>query len=134
MPLTSRQALEKLESCFAAIAALDTDRLVAHYTDDYLLERPYVTPGEPLVAHGRDEARGFLAAILAEQRMLITIDRSFWIEDEQLMIAEYSSTGEFLDSAEPYQNSYVGFWYFEGELVRRLREYYNPQAPRASAI
>ena len=134
MPLTAAQALEKLESCFAAIAALDTERLIAHYTEDYRLELPYFKPGEPLVANGREEARGFLAAVLSEQRMLITIDRSFFLENEQLMIAEYSSTGEFLDDGEPYLNSYVGFWYFERELICRLREYYNPQAPRASAI
>ena len=59
---------------------------------------------------------------------------SHWIPEEQLLIAEYTSEGDFLDTGEPYANRYVGYWYFEGDRVRRLREYYDPEAPRASAL
>ena len=134
MGLRPQQAIEKIESCFAALAALDTDRLLSHYTEDYVLELPYYKPDEPFVAEGREAVRPFLVSLLAIQRMYLTLHGTHWIDDQQLMIAEYASTGEFLDNGEPYQNSYVGYWYFEGELIRRLREYYNPQAPRASAI
>jgi ketosteroid isomerase-like protein len=134
MAKDSRQAIETVESCFAAIAALDTDRLLAHYTEGYVLELPYFKPGEPFVVEGREAVRPFLVATLAKQRMNLTIQGSHWIEAEQLLIAEYVCAGEFLDDGEPYDNDYVGYWYFDGDLICRIREYYNPQAPRASAI
>jgi ketosteroid isomerase-like protein len=129
-----RAPVEILESCFSAIAAQDADRLVEHYTDEYVLELPYWKPGESLVVNGRETARSYLAGLLAVQRMEIKVQTHRWIPDEQLLIAEYGSQGEFLDTGEPYENSYVGYWFFQGDLIRRTREYYNPQAPRASAI
>jgi ketosteroid isomerase-like protein len=132
--MNSRRAVEILKSCFGAIEALDADRLVAHYTEDYVLELPYFKPNEPLVVTGREAARAYLGSILGGQRMRITLDGFYWIAEEALLIGEYTSEGEFLDNGEPYQNSYVGYWFFEGDRVRRTREYYNPQAPRASAI
>lgn len=134
MALSSRQAVETLESCFAAVAALDADRLVAHYTEDYVIELPYFKPNEPLVVEARDLARSYLVETFARQRMHLEIDRSHWIEEEELLIAEYKCTGEFLDNGDPYRNMYVGYWYFKDERICRTREYYNPQAPRASAI
>jgi len=134
MSQRARQAVETVESCFAAIAALDADRLLAHYTEDYVLELPYYKPNEPFVARGRETARPFLVDTLANQRMHLTIGNSHWIEGEELLIAEYGCTGEFLETGDPYQNSYVGYWYFNGPLICRLREYYNPQVPGASAI
>ena len=83
---------------------------------------------------GKEPARTYLASILGGQRMNITIETVRWIAEEELLIAEYSSKGEFLDNGDPYQNNYVGYWFFEGDRICRTREYYNPQAPRASAI
>lgn len=125
---------EIVESCFAALAAQDADRLVEHYTEDYVLELPYFKPNEPLVVEGRKAVHGYLVAILARQRMLLSLTNFHTISEENLLIGEYACTGEFMDNGEPYANRYVGYWYFEGDRVRRLREYYNPQAPRASAI
>lgn len=123
-----------VKSCFAALAAQDADRVVEHYTEDYLLELPYFKPNEPLSVQGRSAVHGYLVEILARQRMVLTLTNTHAIPDETLLIAEYTSTGEFTDTGEPYANSYVGYWYFEGDRIRRLREYYNPQAPGASAI
>jgi len=134
MDRSAQRPVEIVESCFAALAALDADRLIAHYTEGYVLELPYWKPAEPLVVEGREAVHVYLVELLAVQRMQLTLGGRHWIADEALLIAEYESRGEFLDTGEPYQNSYVGYWYFEGERIRRLREYYNPQAPRASAI
>lgn len=130
----ARRQLAVMEGCFAALEARDTDRLVAHYTEDYVLELPYFKPDEPLVVEGRKAVREYLATILGRQRMELTLTGLHAVPEERLLIAEYVSRGEFVDDGSPYANRYVGYWYFEGDLVRRLREYYNPQAPRASAI
>ena len=134
MAETRRQALEVVERCFDAIASLDADRLTANYTEDYVLELPYWKPGEPLVVEGREAVHAYVRELLAVQRMRLTLTHSHWVAEEKLLIAEYTSKGDFLDTGEPYQNRYVGYWFFEGDRVRRLREYYNPQAPRASAL
>jgi ketosteroid isomerase-like protein len=134
MEPSANRAVEVVESCFAAIAAQDPDRTITHYTKDYVLELPYWKPAEPLVIEGRDAVHGFLVELLAVQRMQLTLTGHHWISGERLLMAEYTSRGDFLDTGEPYQNTYVGYWYFEGERVRQLREYYNPQAARASAI
>ena len=128
-----RRALEIVESCFAAIAARDVDRLVEHYTEDYVLELPFWKPDEERVVEGRNAVHAYLRERLALLRMRLTIKTSRWIPEEQLLIAEYTSEGDFADTGEPYHNRYVGYWFFAGERVRRLREYYNPEARRASA-
>lgn len=134
--MTDRSSPEvrTIERCFAALAALDADALIENYTEDYTLELPYFKPDEVLVVEGRAAVHGYLKEILARQRMRLTLTNVHALPEEHLVIAEYTCTGEFLDNGEPYQNRYVGYWYFEGDRVRRLREYYNPQAPRASAI
>lgn len=130
----SRGQVAIIERCFAALAALDADALVENYTENYVLELPYFKPNEPLVVEGRAAVHGYLVTILARQRMVLSLTNVHAIPDEDLLIAEYDCNGEFLDDGSPYPNQYVGYWYFEGDRVRRLREYYNPQAPRASAI
>ncbi len=127
-------AIRVVEGCFAAIAEHDADRLVTYYAEDYVLELPYYKPGEPLVLTGRAVVHAYLVELLAAQHMEITLSGHHWIADERLLIAEYACRGHFLDTREPYQNLYVGYWYLRDGVVARLREYYNPQAPRASAI
>ncbi|GEM_PF-1319337 len=128
-----KRAIEVVEGCFAAIAQHDADALVAHYTEDYVLELPYYKPGEPLVVE-REAVYAYLVQILAIQHMDLTLTGTHWIADESLLIGEYVSRGHFTDNDEPYANNYVGYWYLRDGLVCRLREYYNPQAPRASAL
>jgi len=130
---SARHPIAILERCFAAIADQDVDRLVAHYTEDYVLEFPYRTPEKALVVEGREAVRAYLANPLGAVRMQLTIESARWIEEEALLIAEYTSQGRFLDTGEPYRNRYVGYWFFEGNLVRHTREYYNPQARRDSS-
>lgn len=137
MDADSNRRLDVVKSCFAALSAQDLEALVAHYAEDYVLELPYFKPGEALVIEGRAAVRAYLVDILGRQRMEFEISTVHPVPDEKLLILEYASTGEFCDNGDPYANRYVGYWYFEeaeGDRVRRLREYYNPQAPRASAI
>ena len=128
------RAVALVERCFAAIAARDADRLVTYYAEDYVLELPYYRPDGPLVLTGRSVVHAYLRSLLAVQQMEIVLSGSHWIPTERLLIAEYASRGHFLDTGESYANLYVGYWSVRDDVVARLREYYNPQAPRASAI
>ncbi len=134
MDARSKRRVAVIEGYFSAIAAQDPERVATFYTDDYVLELPYHKPNEPLVVHGRETVVEYLELILARQRMKLQLSGVHAVPDEDLLIAEYSSEGEFTDTGAPYRNLYVGYFYFEGERLRRLREYYNPQSPGASAI
>lgn len=129
-----REAVGLVERCFAAIAAHDADGLVENYAENYVLELPYYKPDEPLVLSGRPVVHAYLRTLLAAQHMEIVLTGHHWVPSERLLIAEYESRGHFLDNGEPYRNRYVGYWYIEDGVVVRLREYYNPEAPRASAV
>ena len=127
-------AIAVVERCFAALLAQDVDALCENYTEDYVLELPYFKPGEPKIVEGRENVRAYLGSFLGVQQMDLHLTGTNWIADESLLIAEYFCDGRFLDTGEAYANRYVGYWYLRGDRVRRLREYYNPQAPRASAL
>ena len=132
--MSKEEALAVVERCFDALARQDVEALCENYTEDYVLELGYFKPDEPLVVEGRENVRAYLGNFLHIQQMQLRFTGHHWIADEQLLIAEYTSQGRFLDTGEVYANRYVGYWYLRDGRVRRLREYYNPQAPRASAI
>ena len=132
--MSIEEAVAVVERCFDALAKQDVDALCENYTEDYVLELPYFKPGESMVVEGRENVRAYLGTLLGVQQMNLQLTGTHWIEEEQLLIGEYSSAGRFLDTGEAYANRYVGYWYLRGGRVSRLREYYNPQAPRASAI
>ena len=67
MDPTSQRRVAVMESCFAAIAAQDADRLVTHYTEDYVLELPYYKPDESLVVEGREAVHGYLAGLAGKR-------------------------------------------------------------------
>ncbi|MFK7894683.1 MAG: nuclear transport factor 2 family protein [Myxococcota bacterium] len=132
--MTAEEGLSVVQRCFDALAKQDADALCANYTEDYVLELPYFKPNEPLVVEGRENVRAYLGNFLPIQQMNLSFTEHRWVEEEQLIIAEYVSEGRFLDTGEAYANNYVGYWYMRDGKLCRLREYYNPQAPRASAI
>ncbi|MCR9095825.1 MAG: nuclear transport factor 2 family protein [bacterium] len=132
--MSIEDAVVVVERCFAALLKQDIDLLCENYTEDYVLELPYFKPGESNVVEGRENVRAYVGSFLPVQQMNLQLTGTHWIEEEQLLIAEYFCDGRFLDTGEPYANRYVGYWYMQDGRVRRLREYYNPQAPRASAI
>ena len=132
--MSVEEAISVVERCFAALLKQDVDELCENYTEDYVLELPYFKPGRSMVVEGRESVRAYLGSILGVQQMNLRLTGTHWIAEEQLLIAEYFCDGRFLDTGEPYANRYVGYWYLRAGQVRRLREYYNPQAPRASAI
>lgn len=132
--MSAADAVAVVERCFEALAKQDAEALCENYTEDYVLELPYYKPDEPMILEGRENVRAYLDHLLPIQQMNLRLTGDHWIAREQLLIAEYECDGRFLDTGEAYANRYVGYWYMRAGRLRRLREYYNPQAPRASAI
>ena len=132
--MSVEEAVAVVERVFEALAKQDVDSLCENYTEDYTVELPYFKPDEPMAVEGRENVRAYLKNFIPIQQLILSLTQYHWIPEEQLLIAEYLCDGKFTDTGEPYRNCYVGYWYLRDGKVCRLREYYNPQAPRASAI
>ena len=80
-----------------------------------------------LLSIGRDrlEVRDYLAAAFCVFRFELTIDVVHPSSDPDLLIAEYHGRGRALATSRPYDNRYVGFWWFRGDAICRTREYYD---------
>lgn len=138
--------LEILESAFAAMARGDAVATVAHYTSDYTIEFPYpvsrsapAAPSAPgtvgaFRVEGRDTVRDYLAAAFRVFRFELTIDVVHPTADPDLLIAEYHGRGHALTTGKPYDNRYVGFWWFRGGAVCRTREYFDQGVADAALI
>ena len=116
--------LDVIGRAFDAIAAGDADALVTNYTEDYFLELPYADP--PKVVVGREEVREYLRAAFGVFRFRLFIDEVFPTADPDMVVVEYTSEGEVVATGAPYENRYVGLFWFREGLICRLREYYNP--------
>jgi ketosteroid isomerase-like protein len=117
--------LEILEETFAAMAQGDADGAVAHYTADYSIEFPYPVIRGPFKVEGRETVRDYLAQAFQVFRFVLTIEVVHPASDPDLVIAEYSGRGRALATGKPYDNRYVGFWWFRGDAICRTREYYD---------
>ncbi|MFO0688247.1 MAG: nuclear transport factor 2 family protein [Myxococcota bacterium] len=117
--------LDVLRSAFSAMARGDADATVAHYTTDYVIEFPYPVARGAFKVEGRDTVRDYLARAFRVFRFELTIDVVHPSGDPDLVIAEYHGRGRALATGKPYDNRYVGFWWFRGDAVCRTREYYD---------
>ena len=117
--------LDVLKSAFKAMARGDADGAVAHYTQDYVIEFPYPVFRGAFQVAGRDTVRDYLAAAFQVFRFELEIDKVHPSGDPDLLIAEYHGLGRALTTGKPYNNRYVGFWWFRDGAVYRTREYYD---------
>lgn len=117
--------LDVLKQTFAAMARGDADGAVARYTDDYVIEFPYPVVRGAFKVEGRETVRAYLARAFQIFRFELTIDVVHPASDPDLLIAEYHGRGRALTTGKPYDNRYVGFWWFRGDSICRTREYFD---------
>jgi hypothetical protein len=120
-----QQKLEHMKSIFGAMALGDADATVSHYTQDYAVEFPYPVERGLFRVEGRDAVRDFLATNFEIFRFELEIEVVHPSADPDLLILEYQGRGRALTTGKPYDNRYVGFWWFRNELVCATREYYD---------
>jgi ketosteroid isomerase-like protein len=122
----SPENLDHLKSAFRAMARGDAAATVAHYTEDYVVEFPYPVARGAFRVEGRDAVRDFLARSFEIFRFELEIDVVHPTGDPDLHVLEYRGRGRALATGKPYDNRYVGLWWFRDGLVRHTREYYDP--------
>ncbi len=122
--------LEVLRSVFGAMG--DADAVVAHYTDDYVMELPYSSPDNPDRVEGKEVVRERLVRAFKVFRFTLDITASYPCAEPDLLVAEYTSSGEVIATGRRYANRYIGLWRFRDGKVCFTREYYNPEIARAA--
>jgi uncharacterized protein len=98
--------------------------MLAHYTDDFVLELPYADP--PVRLEGKEVVRGYLQQAFEVYRFSLTITHVHEMLDPDQLVLEYTSSGSNLSTGEPYANVYIGVYGFRDGLIAAVREYYNP--------
>ena len=128
--MSARSNQEILRSVFDSMG--DADAVVAHYTDDYVLELPYAHPDGLDRTEGREAVRQRLVQGFKVFRFTLHITEIHLCADPDLLIAEYTSQGEVIPTGRPYSNRYIGLWRFRDGKVCFTREYLNPEIARAA--
>ena len=111
-------------------AVSDFDFATVHdlVAEDVLVEQGYPALGQPEQYRGKE---AFIAGLKLVPTLFsefqLTIKALYECPDQNLVIFEQTSRGVFLLNGEVYQNDYVMFFWFEDGLVRRWKEYYNPE-------
>ena len=122
--------MEILQSVFDAMG--DADAVVAHYTDDYVLELPYAHPEKLDRTEGKEAVRERLVGAFQVFSFTLQITDVYPCVDPDLLIAEYISQGEVIPTGRRYSNRYIGLWRFRDGKVCCTREYLNPEIARAA--
>ncbi|MCY4195168.1 MAG: nuclear transport factor 2 family protein [bacterium] len=128
--MSAQSNLEILQSVFDAMG--DADAVVAHYTDDYVLDLPYARADGPDRTQGKEAVRQRLAGAFRVFRFALEITEVYPCADPDLLIAEYVSEGEVISTGRRYSNRYIGLWRFRDGKVCFTREYYNPETARVA--
>ena len=124
--------LEILQSVFDAMG--DADAVVAHYTDDYVMELPYASVDGPDRTEGKEAVRQRLVGAFQVFSFTLHITEVYPCADPDLLIAEYTSQGKVIPTGRRYSNRYIGLWRFRDGKVCFTREYYNPEISRAALM
>ena len=128
--MSAQSNLEVLQSVFDSMG--DADAVVAHYTDDYVMELPYASTDGPDRTEGKEVVRERLVGAFKVFRFTLHITEVYPCVDPDLVIAEYTSEGEVIPTGRRYSNRYIGLWRFRDGKVCFTREYLNPEIARAA--
>lgn len=118
--------LAAVKGAFAAIGNGDADGQVAHYTDDAVMEMPFIDP--PAITEGKDAIRERLRGAFTVFRFTLTIERVTECLDPDELVVEFTSQGTVTTTGKPYANRYIARFQFRDGLIRFQREYFNPNA------
>jgi ketosteroid isomerase-like protein len=118
--------LAAVEGAFAAIGKGDADGQVAHYTDDAVMEMPFIDP--PAITMGKAAIRERLAGAFTVFRFTLTIERVTECLDPDELVLEFTSEGTVTTTGKPYANRYIARFQFRDGKICFQREYFNPNA------
>jgi uncharacterized protein len=121
---TAQRHLAIIDRAFAGIAEFSADKMLENYTDDLVLEMPYTAP--PTILNGKPTILKYLRGAFKIFQFSIDITDVYEMADPSMLILEYTSKGTVTTNGKVYANRYVGVYWFRGDKICRVREYFNP--------
>ena len=127
--MTSSANRDLFVTMLTALGRKDFDGVERCLAEDIVLEWPFpVMDGFPTEQRG---ARWFLDAMRTSWRdfddYAYRIETIHDLDDDDRLIAEYSSHSRYIPTGEPYSNRYISVFDFAGGRIARWREYVNPR-------
>jgi hypothetical protein len=97
--------------------------------DNVVAEFPFAPDGSPRRLEGREALYEYLRNYPSVINVRsIPHRRIYSTDDPNVVIAEWSSSGEVLTNGNPYEMSYATFVTFKDGLIVNYREYWDPLA------
>ncbi|WP_166459473.1 nuclear transport factor 2 family protein [Amycolatopsis pithecellobii] len=123
-PGNSRRLI--VDKLFADLAAGRVEDCVAAFTDDLKMEVPFQSPGMTWKCRSKDDVRALFTWVSENFRPFGIEASQSWEMESDGLVALYATDAVRERTGRPYQNDYVGLFFFEGDLVSHWVEYHNP--------
>jgi ketosteroid isomerase-like protein len=122
-------AVDLLRHSFDRFLAKDMKGWSLLCADDVVAEFPFAPHGSPKRLEGRDALYGYLRDYpkVIDVRSIPHL-RVYATAEENVAIAEWSSSGKVLANGNDYEMTYATFVTFRDGLIVNYREYWNPVA------
>jgi uncharacterized protein len=117
--------LEAIRKAFEGVSAADADQMLEHYTEDLVMELPYIIP--PLTINSREEVRTYLREAFKAFKFRIWITEVHPTVDPEMAVLEYKSEGQIATTGKRYANTYIGVYWFRDGRISRVKEFFNPE-------
>lgn len=115
-----------VDTLFANMSAGRTDDCLQAFTDDLKMEVPFQSPGMTWKCHTKPELRTLLTWVDTNfVPFRITASQSWEMLPDGLAVL-YATNAVRQKTGRPYNNDYVGLFFFEGDRISRWLEYHNP--------
>ncbi|MFS7876930.1 MULTISPECIES: nuclear transport factor 2 family protein [Streptomyces] len=131
VPSTPEEAFRRL---LDRMLAKDTDAVADLWAEDGTAEFPFATGSSPRRLAGREEVRGYMAALpeLMDVRGIpaVTVHHT---ERPETIVVEFTGNGHTVRTGEPYQLDYIAVITVQDGLITHYRDYWNPLAVAEAA-
>jgi ketosteroid isomerase-like protein len=121
---TRARNMAALHETWAAIARGDADGMLAHATDDVVMELPFTTP--PTRLEGKPAVLDYLRRVFTVFRIELGLTATYECRDPNQVVVEFTSTGRILASGRDYANTVIAVYFFRDGRIVHWREFPNP--------
>ncbi|GAA0896796.1 nuclear transport factor 2 family protein [Pseudonocardia zijingensis] len=102
------------------------DECVAAFTEDLRMEVPWQAPGMTRKCRSREELHALLTWTYTNFVPFAISASQSWELDPDGLVVLYATDAVRERTGRPYQNEYVGLFFFEDGKISRWVEYHNP--------
>jgi ketosteroid isomerase-like protein len=113
-----------LDQAFEAIGRGDADAMLAHYTDDTIMELPFADP--PLRIDGKPAILDYLRQAFTVFQIELGVTDVHECRDPDRLVIEFTSTGRITSTGRSYANRIIAVYWFRDGRVAHWREFVNP--------